>query len=303
VFFQLPTERKEFMLWVVVQSLINGLFNGGIYALVAVGITIIFGVMKIVNFAQGEFMMLGMYMALVFFNLTGLNTYLLIPFVIVAMAAIAYISYRLTIKPLLGKDETTFIIVTLGLGFLFQSIIQLIFGPGSLTVPSDITMKSLKIGTFTISLPRFIAFCSGLILVFLVNMLLNKTRIGRAMRATAENSGVANILGVPTKRIYTFSFIISIVVAGIAGLLITPMYYFMPTVGNPYKIIAFVVVVLGGLGSIKGALIGGLMLGVIEALVSTLIAPELGPAGIFVLFIIMLYFRPQGIFGLKERKG
>jgi len=292
------------MWWLIGQALINGLLSGGVYALVAVGLTIVFGVMKIVNFAMGEYLMLGMYATFIGFQVTGLNAYLLIPFVIVVMAVIGILSFKLTIKPLLAKaSETAYILVTVGLSFFLLNLVELIFGPNFLTVPSSIKSASIALGGFTIGYPRLIALLAAFILVIIVNLMLNRTLLGRAMRATSEKPEVAQMVGINTEKTYMTAFTLGIIIAGVAGVLLTALYYVNPHVGGIYNVSTFVAVVLGGMGNIKGAFIGGLLIGLVEALVGTLIAPDLGPAGIFIMFIIIVYFKPQGLFGKKERVG
>lgn len=291
------------MSWVVVQSLINGILTGGIYALVASGITIVFGVMKVVNFAAGEYITYGMYMAYVAYRLTGWNTYALLPFVLVATALVGLITFRLCLKPLLGRESTAFVLVTFGLSYALMNLLQIIFGGNPLNVPSDIKTASLQLGRFQVPLPRLIGFCVGLLAIFVLDLLIRKTKFGRALRATAENSEIAETLGIKSNRCYELSFVIGIALAGMAGLLLTPFYLVSPAAGSTMKTTALMIVVLGGMGSIRGAFIGGLMVGVVEALVSTLVATELGPAGIFIVFLIVVYFRPQGLFGKAGRVG
>lgn len=288
---------------VFIQALVNGLLNGGTYALVAVGVTLIYGVMKMVNFAMTEYLMLGMYMAYISYLIVNTNNYQAIPYVIVCMAIIGYITYRICISPIIGKGGMPFILVTMGLSFVMQNLVQLIFGPGSLTVPSSIKTSSLSLGSIVLPLPRIINFAFAIAFVVFIHFLLNKTLFGRAMRATAESEGISTMLGIRTRRVFILVYILAVVVSGIAGALITPLYYAMPTAGVPYKTICLMTVVIGGLGNIRGAFIGGLLLGMAEAIVATLISPELGPAGIFVLFLLVLYIKPQGIFSVRERKG
>lgn len=289
------------MAWMLGQSFINGLLSGGVYALVAVGITIIFGVMKMINFAMGEFLMLGMYMTWIGHTLTGADFYLLIPFVVVSMAAIAYVCFRTCMFPILGKDSSASILVTVGLSFFLFNLCQLIFGPDFRSVPSDIKNTSILLGNFHIGLARLIALAAAFVLVWGVNHLLNRTLLGRSMRATAEKAEVAQMLGVNANRTYAIAFILGIVMAGITGLFLSPLYYIYPQSGAIYKTAPLMAVVLGGMGNIQGAFVGGLLIGVIEGVVGTLIAPDLGPAGIFVLFLFVLYFKPQGLFGRGER--
>lgn len=289
------------MSWVLGQSLINGLLAGGIYSLIAVGITIIFGVMKMVNFAAGSYLVWGMYFTWLWYSFTGLNAYLLIPFVVVSMAVFAFITFKLSIYPVLNTSDTSFILVTVGLSFFLQNLAEFIFGTTPKSVPSAIKNGSLAIGNFSLGYPRLIAFGVMLILVLGVNILLNKTLFGRAMRATSEKPEVAKMLGINTDMTYTLAFIIGVVFAGLSGLLLTPIYYVTPTAGNIFRTSAMMVVVLGGMGSIKGALVGGILVGVAEALVGGLISADLGPVGICGLFLIVLYIRPQGLFGKGAR--
>lgn len=170
------------MAWVIGQSVINGILAGGVYALVAVGITIIFGVMKIVNFASGAYLVWGMYFTWIWHSITGVNAYLLIPCVVLSMALLGFLSFFAALRPILGKGNTTFILVTVGMSFFLQNLAEFIFGATSQSVPSSIKSSSLAIGPFSAGLPRLIAFGIALVLVFLVNMLLNKTLLGRAMR-------------------------------------------------------------------------------------------------------------------------
>lgn len=288
-------------MWIIIQSLINGILSGGVYALIGVGITIIFGVMKIVNFAAGAYLVWGMYFTFIAYSSFGLNAYMLIPIVILMMVIFGYITFRMSIKPVLNTGGTAFILVTVGLSFFLKNLIEVFFDPTPRTVPSAIKLSALSIGPFTIGYARLIAFVAMLIVVFLVNTLLNKTLFGRAMKATAESSKIAKMLGINTDKTFTIAFIIGVTFAGLAGLFITPLYYVTPSAGDIFNTIPLMAVVLGGLGNIKGALIGGILAGVVEALVGSLISPDLGPIGITLLFLVIVYLRPQGLFGKGAR--
>lgn len=291
------------MLWVIVQSVINGILMGGVYALIGVGITIIFGVMKMVNFAAGSYLVWGMYFTYLGYLLFGANCYLLIPFVLVCMGLFAYITFKLSIKQVIDTGGTSFILITVGLSFFLQNLAELLFGTTPKTVPSAVNTSAIHIGNFSIGLPRFIAFIAMVILVLLVNTLLTKTNLGRAMRATAEKPEVAKMLGINTDRTYSFAFIIGCIFAGLAGLLLTPLYYVTPTVGSIFRTSAMMVCVLGGLGHIKGALVGGIIVGIVESLVGTVISADLGTVAVCVLFLIVLYVKPQGLLGKGERRA
>lgn len=291
------------MLWVVVQSIINGILMGGVYALIGVGITIIFGVMKMVNFAAGSYLVWGMYFTYLGYMLFGTNCYILIPFVLICMAAFAFITFRLSIKQVLNTGGTSFILITVGLSYFLQNLAELLFGTTPKTVPSAINTNAIRIGAFSIGLPRFIAFIAMVILVVLVNALLTKTNLGRAMRATAEKPEVAKMLGINTDFTYTIAFIIGVVFAGLAGLLLTPLYYVTPTVGSIFRTSAMMVCVLGGLGDIKGALFAGVIVGIVESLVGTVVSADLGTVAVCVLFLVVLYVKPQGLLGKGERRA
>lgn len=289
------------MSWLIIQSLINGLLAGGVYALIAVGVTIIFGVMRVVNFASSAYLVVGMYMTWWLYSLTGLSNYALIPLSILLMVVWAYLTFRLAIIPVLNRDRNATIITTVGLTFFLQNMMILIFGKMSLSVPSPIKTTSIGIGEYTLALPRIIAFCTAVLLVLAVSFLLSKTKIGRAMRATSESKEISEMLGINTNRVFAVAWILGIVMTGIAGALITPIYMVETTVGQVFRTTALMSVVLGGLGDIKGAFLGGIILGIVEAYVSSFVNANLGPAGMFIVFLTVLYFMPNGLFGNGER--
>ena len=289
------------MAWKIIQAVLNGILNGGVYAIVAVGLTIVYGVMKMINFANGEFVMFGMYFTYLLYSVTGWTCYALIPLVVVVMAAFGYVVYKLVIQRVIGRDSTTYIMITVGLSYFLMNLAQIIFSATPVSVPSDIKTASVSIGLYSMSLPRIIAFLSACALIFGVWIFMQKSTTGRAMRATAEKPEVAQMLGINTRVAFTVAFVLSVVLAGLAGLLLTPIYTIYPSVGSVLKTTALMIVVLGGMGSIPGALVGGVLVGIVEALVGTLISSNLGPAGIFVVFLIVLYLRPQGLFGKKGR--
>ncbi|GFI08941.1 MAG: branched-chain amino acid ABC transporter permease [Lachnospiraceae bacterium] len=291
------------MTWVFFQSLISGILAGGVYALFGVGITIIFGVMKMVDFSACTQLVWGMYFTWIFYSVTGLNCYLAIPFVVVCMGMLAWVVFKLIVRPLLGSDDTSFILVTLGLSYFLQNFAEFVFSADPKSVPSSIKTASFFIGEYSIGLPRLIAFFVMVLLVFAVYMLLNKTTLGRAMRATAEKPEVAQMLGINTSKTFTIAFMIGVIFAGVSGLLITPLYYVTPTAGSMFRTTAYIAVIIGGLGDIKGALVGGITVGVIEALVTGMISNDLGPVGVGLALLLVLYLRPQGFFGKGERRA
>lgn len=289
------------MAWMVGQTLINGFMTGAVYALVAIGITIVFGVMKIINFAAGSYLMIGMYFTYICFQLLGWESYLLLPFVIVLMALLAILTFKLCIGPSMKRGGSTPLLVTIGLGMVLQNIIQVIFGTLPLSVPSSIKDSSISIGPFSLAWPRVIALAVALVVVYVVHFIMNKTLLGRAMRATSENAEVAKTLGINTDLVFISAFVMGIVMAGICGLLFTPIYFVSPNVGNVFRTVGVMIVVMGGLGSIKGSLICGMLTGMVEAVFATFISQYVGQVGIFILFLVMLVIRPRGLLGEGAR--
>lgn len=291
------------MAWLATQAVINGILSGGTYALIAMGVTIIFGVMRMVNFASGAYLMLGLYLTYFCYQIFGWDPYLLIPFVLVLAALIGLLSYVITLKPVIRKDKTSAIIITVGLAFFFQNAVLLVFGGDSLSVPSIMNDVSVTFGPFAVSGGRLVSFLASILLALLVNILIKKTSFGRCMRATSENPEVAEMLGIRTGKVFAIAWTLGVTLASFAGLMLTPIYMAQSAVGNPFRTASLLAAVLGGLGDIRGAFICGLLLGVTEALVGGLISADLGPFGLFVPFLILLYLKPAGIFGKGERQA
>lgn len=288
----------------LLQSILNGVVMGGVYALISVGLTIIFGVMKMINFSQGEFLMIGMYATWVLNRLTGLNPYILIVPVMAIMFILGQVVFRVVIKPIVGRPAMNFVVVTMGLAFVLVSIIQLLYSPTYQTVPTTIKDVTFRISdTLAVGMPRVIACCAMIVLVLFVYLFLKKTDIGRAMRATSENIEVSQMLGINTKRVFAFAFSLGVTMAGICGVLLTPIYYVYPNVGAPFKTISMAIVVLGGLGNIGGAVCGGMIAGVVEAILGSYVSADIAPAGIYVILILVLALKPDGLFGKGVRKA
>ncbi|MDR1636221.1 MAG: branched-chain amino acid ABC transporter permease [Treponema sp.] len=313
--------------WIVGQAIINGFLAGGVYSLVGVGMTIIFGVMKMVNFAAGSYLVWGMYFTYFWQYVLGgsASPYLLIPLVVLSMIVFGYVSFKLTVRRVLNTSDTSYILITVGLMFFLQNLAETFLGtrPLSVYVPEtykngSITLRALitrivpsladnaalaasPLGSLNLGFPRLIAFAVMLLLVLGVNILLTKTLLGRAMRATAENSEVAKMLGVDAERTYTIAFILGVTLAALAGLLVTPLYYVSISASVAFRTAPLMVIVLGGMGSIKGSFFGGILVGIVEALVTTLVDTQLSVASISILFLIVIYLRPQGLFGKKMR--
>lgn len=290
-------------LLMICQAVLNGLTMGGIYALVSVGLTIIFGVMKVVNFAQGEYLVAGMYITWLLNSLLGWPPYALLPFVAVLCFLFGQISFRVVIRPLVGRDGTSFIVATMGLSFFLISLYQLLFSANYWFIQTDIAEQNLRIGQIAVGMPRVIACLLMILVVILLNIFLKKTDMGKAMRATSENRDVAQMMGVNTKKTYAFAFSLGTMMAGITGLMLTPIYFVQPNTGTPFKTIAMVIIVMGGLGNVGGAVAGAMIAGVVESLLGTYASPDLAPAGAYLMLILVLMFKPAGLFGKGARKA
>ncbi|MGI6037540.1 MAG: branched-chain amino acid ABC transporter permease [Limnochordia bacterium] len=291
------------------QTIVNGLLIGGVYALVTVGISLIHGVMKIVNFAQGDFLAVGMYVSLIFFATLpsgALPYWLLLPVALI-MFLLGAAVFKLTVTRVVGKGDSNYILLTLGLSYLIQNLLQLIFGPDyhSLNIPNYFRYGSFGLFDDNIILmyPRLVAFIGALIFVLLVNYFINSTDLGRAMRATSESSIIAATLGIDTERVFTIAFALGILFAGLAGLLLTPMFLISPQIGTTFSTVAMSAMVLGGLGNLKGAMLGGLLIGLVESLTSNYLSMDLAPVTINAVLMLVLIFRPYGIFGEGGRKA
>jgi branched-chain amino acid transport system permease protein len=284
-------------LTIFLQTIINGLLTGGVYALIAVGLTLIFGVMKIVNFAHGEFVMLGMYASWILATFLHIGPYQGFILVGAIMFVVGYVIFKVLIIRIIGKSDESFILLTMGVSIFLQNIVLLIFGADYHAVNTTIKDAAFHLFGLAISEPRLIAFLVALALVLGLTAFLKRTDMGRAVRATAESREIATLLGINAVRYFAVAFSIGVFLAGAAGVLLTPMFYVYPGVGTLFNLTAFVVVVLGGMGSVAGALLGGLLIGVVEALAGTYIALDLAQLFTYVIFLVVLFIRPSGLFG------
>lgn len=293
----------------ILQVIVNGLMMGSVYVLVAVGLSMIFGVMKIVNFAQADMMMVGMYATLLMWPLVGTSgvPYYLLPLLILVMFVVGVLVYKLTISRVIGQGSSNYILLTCGLSYFLQYGIQLVFGPTPKAFEVNDLLRHGSFQILGVSLPycRVIMLAVALALVVTLTLFLNHSYTGRAMRATSESETVSLTLGVNTQWVFMLAFGLATVLAGVAGLLITPQFYAYSTIGNTFSTYATAAVVIGSLGSMPGALIGGLLIGLAESFTSSYLSFETAPVAINVLLIVVLMVKPYGLFGLGGgvRKG
>jgi branched-chain amino acid transport system permease protein len=277
--------------------IINGLLLGGIYALISIGLTLIFGVVEIINFAHGEFLMLSMYSSYWLFQLYGVDPYVSMIIVLPAFFIIGWAVQRIIIQPIINAPPLNQIFATVGVSLVLQNAALFFWKADYRTVRTAYSGLSLKTAGLMISFPRLVAFFLALALIALLLTFLKRTYTGKAIRAIAQERRAAMLMGIDINRMYKVAFGIGIACVGAAGAMLIPIYYTFPTVGGLFVLIAFVVVILGGYNSLIGALVGGLIIGVVEAFSGFFLSPHLKEAVYFVIFILILLFRPTGLFG------
>lgn len=285
------------MLNTVLQLLINGLLLGGIYALISVGLTLIFGVVEIINFAHGEFLMLSMYTSYWLFQLYGVDPYLSLLIVVPAFFIIGIALQRTIFQPIINAPAINQIFATVGLSLVLQNLALFFWKADYRSVSTVYSNSSYKIDGLMVSFPRLVAFVLAIVLIISLFIFLKWTLTGKAIRAIAQERRAAMLMGINIDRIYKIAVGIGIACVGAAGAILIPIYYTFPTVGALFVLIAFVVVILGGYNSLVGALVGGLIIGVVEALSGFIISPNLKEAVYFIIFILILLFKPTGLFG------
>ncbi len=284
---------------ILIPSLLNGLTTGALYALIALGLTLIYGVLHIINFAHGALLMVGLY-AVYFLNTRlGIDPYVALLIVPPLMFLLGYALQRGIIgKASHGRDENI-LLVTLGLSIIIENLALIIFKGDTQIIDTPYSFSTVEfLGAF-IPLPKVIAFFGALITAALLWLLMSKTDLGRAIRALAKERKGAQLVGIDVDHVFAMSFGLGIACLGIAACLLLPSYYVSPHVGHGFVLIAFTIVVLGGMGSFVGALIGGLIIGVVEAMGGLMLGESLGQIGIFLIFILVLIFRPSGLLGHK----
>ena len=284
---------------VLLQVVVSGLLLGGIYALVSVGLTLTFGVVRIANFAHGEFLMVGMFLAWVLHERAGIDPYLACLVVGPALFAMGFLVERSLIRPVIQASHMAQIFVTVGLAVFLQNGALMIWGADHRGVIVPYADRVWFVGPIVLSLPRVVAFAVAMALCLALLAFLRWTYWGKAVRATAEDREITRVMGIDTGRVYSLTFATGAGLAGIAGALLLPMYAVYPTVGIQFVLVAFIVAVLGGLGSAVGAILAGLVIGVVEVLSGFLIAPGLQQALYFIVFLLVLIVRPAGLLGRR----
>jgi branched-chain amino acid transport system permease protein len=282
-----------------VQAFLNGLLVGGVYALIASGMALIFGVMRLVNFAHGAFLMVGTYLSYYGWVLLGLNPYWAFPLWGAVLFAGAVGIYWLLVRRVMGANDFLQILLTEGISLAMVGLAQLVFGADYRQINLPVANRITGFGSLHFSVGYILSFVVSVALVIALRQFLGRTEMGRAIRAVAQNRSVAPLMGIRVERVSAITFGLGIACAGVAGALLLPIFWTNPTVGAPYTLKSFVIVVLGGMGSVQGAALGGLLLGVAEQFTAYAWADRYAEVVNFVIFLLVLLFRPQGLFGGK----
>lgn len=281
------------------QTLVSGLFLGGIYSLVAIGLTLIYGVMGIMNFAHGEFLMIGMYITFWSFTMLGVDPYLSFPIVTILMFIFGILLQRGIFSKVLKSIVMNQILLTMGLSSFLVGIAQFFWGAETRNIILDYSSKGLTIGGVVINYTRLIALVVSVVVSLLLYLFLAKTKLGKAVRACSQSRKAANLMGIDVDWIYMFIMGISAALTGIAGVLMAPSYPISPNIGANFSLTAYIVVVLGSMGNFLGAFIGGIIIGLAESFGGLLLGSELKQLISMAIFIIILLLKPEGLFGRK----
>jgi len=282
---------------ILLQTLLSGVLIGLVYALVAVGLTLIFGVMDIVNFAHGEFLMLGMYASFWLFALYALDPIFTLPFTALLLFAVGAAVYQTVIRRIIHASMLAQIFSTFGLMVLFRGLAQFLWKPDFRSVENSLVSGTVTLGALQFGLPQIVAGAGAIGATLFVWWFLNRTRVGAALEATAADREAAQLMGIPTQRMFTLAWGIGAACAGVAGALLSTFYPVFPEVGANFVLIAFVVVALGGFGSVTGAFFAGIIVGVVEVVGGFLIGPQLKLALVLFLYLLVVLLRPQGLLG------
>lgn len=280
----------------IIQGIVSGLLVGGIYSLIAIGLNLIFGVMGIINFAHGALMMLGMYTTFWSVTLFKINPYLTLLITIPLLFLIGFIIQRFLINSVLDSPESIQILLTLGLALWIENAALILWSPNFRSIISSNRTTNIYLYDISINLPRVYAFSFALFCVILLNIFLRKTDLGLAIRAASENKDGSHLVGINVKKIYILAFGIGSACVGAAGTLVMPFLYVYPEVGYMFLLNAFIVVVMGGMGNLMGAFYSGLIVGVTESLGGLFLKGSLKNALVYCFFILLLLFRPKGLF-------
>jgi branched-chain amino acid transport system permease protein len=285
---------------ILVPAVLNGLMAGAVYALVALGLTLIYGVLHIINFAHGALLTAAMFAAFFAFAFLGVDPYLAAFLLAPLFFAVGYGLQRFIIGPAAHGEDRNFLLITLGLAIVIENALLYFFRADTRTINLPYAFDVVEIGPAFVAVPRVIAFGAVIAVAAALWTMMRFTDTGKAIRAVAKEKLGAELCGINVAHIYAMTFGLGTACVAVAACLLIPTYYVNPTAGEAFVLIAFTIVVLGGMGSIAGALIGGLCVGVVESFSSIFLGQALGQIGIFIMFIVVLLARPSGLFGARS---
>ena len=287
-------------------AVVNGLLLGGLYGAVALGLSLIFGVMRVINFAHGTFLMLGLFIPFWLWKLFGVSPYLSMLVATPALFALGYLIQGTVIAPLFKRERAmvleplSVLLLTAGVGMILDNLCLMAFGPNVRAVQVPIASETLWVGEFlSINYARLLAFIASVAITVGLSLFLSRTDLGRSIRSTAQNRDAASLCGINVPKIYNITFGLGCAVLGIVGCVMVPFYYVSPTVGLAFGVKSFITVVLGGIGSIPGCILGGLILGIVESIAAQFVTATSAAIFSFFIFILVLFLRPTGLMGMK----
>ena len=284
---------------IVAEAMLNGLLTGAVYALLALGLTLVYGVLHIINFAHGALLTCAMFAVWAIHSFLGVDPYLAILPLTPLFFGLGYAIQRFVIGPASHGDDGNILLVTLGLAIVIENALLALFRSDTRSLATDYSFQVVELGPLLISKARLYGFLGAVVVTVLLWLMLARTDIGKAIRAVAKEKLGAALVGIDVRHVYAVTFGIGCATLAIAACLLMPTFYVNPRVGGAFVLVAFTIVVLGGMGSIPGALAGGLVIGVVESLCGLYLGESLGQIGIFIIFILVLLLRPTGLFGAR----
>ena len=282
---------------ILLPAILNGLLTGAVYALVALGLTLVYGVLHIINFAHGALLTAAMFAAFFAYTLLGIDPYLAALILTPLFFVLGYGLQRFIIGPASHGDDRNMLLVTLGIAVVIENALLYAFRADTRTIDVPYAFQSIDVGVTFLAVPRLIGFAAVFLVALVLWLIMSFTDTGRAIRAVAREKLGAELAGIDVAHVYAVTFGLGTACVAVAACLLIPSYYVNPGAGNAFVLVAFTIVVLGGMGSIAGALIGGLFVGVVESLSGLWLGESLGQIGIFLMFIMVLLLRPSGLFG------
>ncbi len=279
------------------QSFVVGLLMGGLYALIALSLALVFGVLRVLNFAHGDLLMIAMYGVLVLHEAIGLHPYWSPLVLFPVMLGVGMLVFTLLIRPVKDAGVLVHAQLTLALSFVIQSIALMVFGADLMTVKTDLDQMRVAVGGVVAGVPLLVAFAASLLISGLLSWVLMHTRVGRQVRATAQDPLMAGLCGIDVSRVQRYVFGVSVAMLSVAAACLLTFFHVTPTVGLQFSVLSLLIVVLGGLGDLRGAFFGGILIGVAETMTGAVFNSAAGPAAMYVVFAAVLLFRPRGLFG------